>query len=83
MAIYNEQGGGSIFFFFDKEPFVTVIRDIRDSKNLESRKDTQKNVVIRNGITQSSVNKMLTKGNYYVYDKVIRSIREVLGKYKR
>lgn len=46
-------------------------------------KDTQKNIAARNGITQSSVNKMLAKGNYYVYEKSIRSISKALGEYKR
>lgn len=45
-------------------------------------KDTQKNVAVRNGITQASVNKMLLKGNYYVYDKAIKSTSELLGEIK-
>lgn len=43
--------------------------------------DTQKNIAIRNGVTQPSVNKMLSKGNYYVYDKAVKSTSEVLGEY--
>lgn len=43
--------------------------------------DTQKNIAIRNGVTQPSVNKMLAKGNYYVYDKAVKSTSEVLGEY--
>ena len=46
-------------------------------------KDTQKNIAIRNGVTQPSVNKMLSKENYYVYDKAVRSTSEVLGEYIR
>ena len=39
--VYNDFWGDNMFFFFNNEPFIAIIGDIRDSRDLESRKDTQ------------------------------------------
>lgn len=46
-------------------------------------KDTQKIIAIQNGISQSSANKMLKKGSYYVYDNAIKNVNKALSEFKR
>ena len=40
--------------------------------------DGQKNTAYRMGITQSSVQKALAAGNYYVYERALKNIGNIL-----
>ncbi|MCI8599255.1 MAG: hypothetical protein HFJ10_12595 [Lachnospiraceae bacterium] len=50
--------------------------------NLSQYQDGQQKTADRIGITQSAVHKALTKGNYYVYEKAMKNVEEVLGEIK-
>lgn len=41
--------------------------------------DGQKNTAYRMGITQAAVHKALMRGNYYVYEKTVKEIGEIMG----
>ncbi len=47
--------------------------------NLLQYQDGQQKTAMRMGITQSTVHKVLAKGNYYVYEKAIKNVGEILG----
>lgn len=47
--------------------------------NILQYQDGQQKTAQRMGITQSVVHKALVKGNYYVYEKTLKNVEEVLG----
>lgn len=47
--------------------------------NIWQYQDGQQKTAQRMGITQSAVHKALVKGNYYVYEKTLKNVGEVLG----
>lgn len=51
--------------------------------DMMKNQDGQKNVAYRMGITQSSVQKNLAKGRYYVYENALRNVRNVLGEIEK
>lgn len=51
--------------------------------DMMKNQDGQKNVAYRMGITQSSVQKNLAKGRYYVYENALRNVRNILGEIEK
>lgn len=51
--------------------------------DMMKNQDGQKNVAYRMGITQSSVQKNLAKGRYYVYENALRNVQNILGEIKK
>lgn len=47
--------------------------------NMLQYQDGQQKVADRLGITQATVRKALVKGNYYVYEKAMRNVGNLLG----
>jgi len=50
--------------------------------NMLKYQDGQQKAAQRMGITQAAVHKVLIRGNYYVYEKAMKNVREVLGEIK-
>lgn len=62
-----------------------VIEDMWTNRQREiiwdmlKHQDGQKNAASRLGITQSTVHKALAAGNYYAYEKAIKTVENILG----